>query len=529
MTFFKEFWSVDSKGDSLLTVFLKLSGVPFTRTYSNKLFEEHPHKDNLYGLSSMLRNYKIENTGIRFEDKSNIHSLATPFIAHFANEFIIVKEVSPTSITYYWHGKPITLTTEEFLKTWKGVALVTDIGTQSAEPDYRKNKIQERYKGFSLNLLKILALLSLILIFFHTNKETEPVFITSMLLNMAGIYICYLLLLKQVHIYSSQADKICSIFKKSDCNNVLESDAAKFMGIIGWSETGFGYFTSNLLFLLIFPEDLAIYSLLNLLTLPYTLWSVWYQKFKVKQWCPLCLTVTLLLWCIFSLNCFSGFINFPSITPFEAASIIVIYLLPFLLISLLLPVFSYERKLKAVIYEMNSFKLKDDVFNALLKSGKRFSIDESVSHIIFGNPEAKTCISILTNPHCQPCARMHKRIEAILDHNENKISIQYIFTSFNKSLDDSNKFLIAAYQNNSRQQTLTIYREWFEGAKHKKDEYMKRFNYDLATDAVKDEFNAHEKWKNQTGLRATPTILVDGYELPNSYRLEDIINLEIKS
>ena len=48
-----------------------------------------------------------------------------------------------------------------------------------------------------------------------------------------------------MHIHSLFADKICSLFSKSDCNNVLESNVAKPWGIFGWSEIGLDYFVSN--------------------------------------------------------------------------------------------------------------------------------------------------------------------------------------------------------------------------------------------------------------------------------------------
>lgn len=73
-------------------------------------------------------------------------------------------------------------------------------------------------------------------------------------------------------IQSNYADKLCSLFKKSDCNNVLESEVVKFLGVFSWSEIGFGYFVSTLLIYLFFPQWIHVF------TLPYTLWSVWFQK-----------------------------------------------------------------------------------------------------------------------------------------------------------------------------------------------------------------------------------------------------------
>jgi protein-disulfide isomerase len=39
---------------------------------------------------------------------------------------------------------------------------------------------------------------------------------------------------------------------------------------------------------------------------------------------------------------------------------------------------------------------------------------------------------------------------------------------------------------------------------------------------VENEFKKHEEWKEKTGLQATPTILVNGYKLPDHYKIEDL-------
>ena len=40
--------------------------------------------------------------------------------------------------------------------------------------------------------------------------------------------------------------------------------------------------------------------------------------------------------------------------------------------------------------------------------------------------------------------------------------------------------------------------------------------------AIEEEFQRHEAWKQKTQLRATPTILINGYQLPESYKIEDL-------
>ena len=75
-----------------------------------------------------------------------------------------------------------------------------------------------------------------------------------LLVNFAGISVCSLLVLKQLHVQSRYVDRICTLFSQSDCNNVLESDAAKLWGIFGWSEIGLGYFAANIIILLLLPH-----------------------------------------------------------------------------------------------------------------------------------------------------------------------------------------------------------------------------------------------------------------------------------
>ena len=48
---------------------------------------------------------------------------------------------------------------------------------------------------------------------------------------------------------------------------------------------------------------------------------------------------------------------------------------------------------------------------------------------------------------------------------------------------------------------------------------------DFDDESLLAEFTLHENWKKMTGLRATPTVLINGYKLPDNMRLEDIIYL----
>ena len=100
------------------------------------------------------------------------------------------------------------------------------------------------------------------------------------LIDIAGLYLTYLLVQKSLKIKNRVADTVCKALQEGGCDNVLEMKAAKFFGIFSWSEVGFTYFSVSLLTLLMFPQWICYLALCNACCLPFTFWSIWYQKFR---------------------------------------------------------------------------------------------------------------------------------------------------------------------------------------------------------------------------------------------------------
>lgn len=511
----------NGKTQNVLSVFLQKMNVKYTPTFANKLYNEHPHKYNLFGLSKMLSEYKIENAGLRIENKDEgLASLEVPFIAQSGGEFVTVYKIGTKKVSYIWKGKKLEVSLTEFKDSWTGVVLVGEADKDSIEPNYNENKKKGLIKQIQQALL-LGTIGTLILLAFIQGELYKSVeFILLLITNLAGMYISHLLILKQLHIQSSNADKICSLFDKSDCNDVLDSPAAKFLGVISWSEVGLSYFISNFIILLFIPSLIPFMALINILALPYSFWSIWYQKFKAKTWCPLCLIVQVLLWLLFIVNISFGYITIPDFTLSNILLVGCIYALPYLCLNQMLPIITESRKVEQIRQEMNSLKMNDDVFTSLLKKQPYYTVDKSESSILFGNPNASTLITVITNPHCEPCARMHKRIDTLLKEIGDKICLQYIFTSFSEELNDSCKILISAYKNKSNWEE--IYGNWYESGKSNISTFIDKFDILYNSTQVNDEFELHEKWVNASKIYATPTIIYNGYELPDKYTIEDL-------
>ena len=523
------------KQQNSFVALLDLLKVKHTRDFSNGYFNEHPHKYNLFGLSKMLSDYGVENGAIKIADKEReIAEIETPFIAHFGGDFVVVHKVDAipqslnTSVHFIWKGNEHVLSISEFSEAWTGIVLLAESSEKSIEPDYKEHKKKDR-----LNFLKKVALFSicsLILLFTYIH-QSQQLSVTQLLsysillsLNLIGMYISYLLLLKQMHVQSQYADKICSLFKQNDCNHVLESKAAKLWGIFGWSEIGLGYFSTNLLILLFFPTWIIYIALINILTLPYSFWSVWYQYVKAKQWCVLCLIVQVLLWAIFIANYIFSYIQLPAFSPSvlqSFSSLACCYAALVLGINALIPKLNAEKLVPILRRAINGMKADESIFKTLLKQQPFYETNDSDSIIRFGNPKSSLRLSIFSNPYCNPCSRMHKKIEMLLQKTNNNVNVQYVLSSFNKNLNSTNKYLIAAClaDNNN---VVRIFTDWFERGKELRDDYFKNMNLDMENPKIEIEFQKHEAWRNKTQLRATPTILVNGYQLPENYKVEDL-------
>lgn len=231
---------------NIIVELLRLLDVKFTTKCLINLYNSNPYHNTLYGLSMILSSYNIDNVAIRLKDKQQVLNIDSPFIAYASNDFVLVKQIEKTKVKCLFNNEYLDIKLEEFVSIWSGVLLMVETNDRTIEPDYFENRKREFLDKILSNLVWIIALLICVFHFVFVALFTmESIAILSVLLG--GIYVSFLLLQKQLKVQSAYADKLCSLFNKSNCNSVLESDAAKFLGVFSWSEIGFAYFVSTFL------------------------------------------------------------------------------------------------------------------------------------------------------------------------------------------------------------------------------------------------------------------------------------------
>lgn len=503
------------------TTLLSLLKIKYTKNYSSELFSEHPNKHNLLGLSQMLSEYNIANEGIIVDDKKtfSLQTLNLPFIAQMGTGFAVVTGITDSKVELIINDLNIKIDQDQFRDSWKGILLLVEPNEDySIEPMWKDHKRE----SLSRNIKYVLLLGSIFSVLILNLRDQQFGFpwVVLFFLNLCGVFVSCLLLQKQININGRIAEKLCSIFSKGDCNDVLNSGAAQLFGF-SWSEIGIGYFIGNLIIICFMPILIPYFAAINLFILPYSIWSIWYQKFKVKQWCVLCLMVQLLLWLIFMGNILFGYLILPFFSLDNIISIGLIYGIPILTINALMSLIAQSWKGEMFKHGFNSLRLTEEVFCAQLKRQMHIDIGLEDSKIIFGNPQAEIRITIFSNPHCNPCARLHKKIDMLLQAS-NKFCIQYIFCSFGPEWEDSSKHLLAIYLNNEIEIAKSVFNEWFKTGKNDRIKFREKYKMDIGDPYVLEEYNKHLEWGRINNIESTPTVFVNGYLLPDLYKLEDI-------
>lgn len=503
---------------NLLNKILDTLRVPHTNFYVNKLYREHPFKDTFWGLSKMLSSYNIPNNAFHFTNIDDIYLIDTPFVAQVGSEFVLVNKIDGGTVLFCHNDKYQSITLEEFKNQWTGKALLFETSQDSVEPNYIAHKVLFRLSI----IIRIVVASAFIYCCFYTLTRLSAsmsVNIGLLLFSSFGLFCSYSLCRKELKIADRYGDKLCSLFKKANCNSVIESSAAKIANKYSLSAIGVGYFISSLLLCTIEVFQFPLF-IIDCIAVLFTLWSFGYQKFKLHQYCLLCLIICGCIWG--NLFCYIYSVNNFIFDIFTFAFVGAFVLLIMYVTAMGFIYLSKSKEMQMKVYRLQSIKHNDLVFSSLLKNQKHYDLD-NVSRIVLGNPQGSITVTILSNLHCQPCKKMHSRMCEVIGQNR-EIRLVYIYSSFNEALEDSTKCLLYNYIHHPKEYEVML-EKWYRYGMYHRRKFYNEYPYDDNDIDTNEEILKHTNWKISNNVSATPTVFVNGYLLPQEYSVEDLINI----
>jgi len=476
--------------------------------------------DRLKSVSKMLNYWQISAV-IKNKNSNELVGINEPFLTQLGNRLVLVNKFAETEVIVSdVKLRNHTLTPREFTKDFNGQIIEISLRQRLDATDYRKELVNRtRIPVF------LAGLFSLLLLYVITNAVTFSAFYVwaLLILKLAGLSISVLLLFQTIDKDNSLIRGICGADKRKNCNAILSSEAANITEELSWSEVGFFYFAGSLLVLFFNPGDQAtrmFLLLINIASLPYTYYSIYYQWRLARQWCVLCCLVQGILW----LEFFTFLSSYP---PFrypdfkEVTRIIMGFSTPILAWIFFKPIFLSSKLTSDLTLQLNRFKYNEEVFTKFLHESEPVVQIAENDTLIIGSPNAPSVITMIVNPYCRHCARVYKSLNTWLPARKD-IKLQLIFSTGN----DKNKMLIAEdlmsiYLNGNSRLTRQAVKAWF-GQRQKwygrwAQKYIAPAN-DHALTAVMRQAN----WCEEAKISATPVLLINGFKLPSLYRVDDL-------
>ena len=512
----------------ILKKILLLLDVPFTRGYLKDKVASHPEQESLLTISDTLNHYKVDSLGLNLSVEK-LDQIPLPCIIQIQENghpyFSILTKAEIDSVDYLDEKGKVKYTSKvDFAKIWTGVTLLLEKSAKSGEPGYKATQREVLVFRSLLILLGLLSLFGLIAFYqpIFANPNQALIILSLFLIKAIGLFISSVLLWSEVDKDNKAIRDFCTGGKNIDCNSVTSSFSLP--GGISLSIIAFAYFFSGVLFLLLTSfsgsglQLLGYLSLSGVFVIPI---SIYYQWAKIRKWCVLCLWIStvllaeILLSQIFLVNTVS--VQFQELTLFSflfIGSIVAwLSLKPYLLT---------EKELQKQKSKLARFLSNTEIFDHFLSGSRRISNNPEGLGIMLKGENAKYHVLKVCNPYCGPCANSHPILEELFA-SEN-INLQVVF---HPGGEDAIKYktishIMAVAAQANQEQILKALDDWYLSEKKEYEAFAAKYpmNGELKTQESRTQDMLN--WCEQENISYTPTIFINGYELPKAYSIEDL-------
>lgn len=515
--------------DNTLRTLLQLVKELNIKISSKVIYErllQHPNYPTLLSVCDVLSEYNIRNAAYNISI-NDLQEAPSPCIAHIRDEkFILIKQIKD-GIVYYLNSssKETSISIQEFSKDFTGNILVAWASSDAGDPQYLKTRVKELFDSVSTPLIvtAILIIFSFLIAKYSSfliGIQLETILIA--VFTSLGLVVSILLLIQSIDSSNPLIHKLC-FGERTSCNSILSSKASKILGgTVSLSEIGFYYFAGSLLLLLFNTHSIGALQTLatiNLLSLPFTFYSIYYQGVIVKQWCTLCCTIQALLWLEFTQLGHYLLLPININNSSNFTSLLIAFILPALIWLLIKPYLTKLQSLNQIKEDLNEFKRNEDLFQTLLKNQTKYALLNEQNSLKTGDDDSVNVVTIVSNPYCGPCGNAHKLLDDWLLQGVVKFKLQSVFVTINEEGERVAKHLAALI--NEKEKLTAAINDWYSRKNKDFDSWASLYPANITRES-EIIYKKQVEWCKLIDVEYTPTILINGYKLPKPYQLEDI-------
>jgi len=192
------------------------------------------------------------------------------------------------------------------------------------------------------------------------------------------------------------------------------------------------------------------------------------------------------------------------------------------------PYFLQLAKITQLNHNLRHFKYNKDLFDTAVMGQPKFAVPAAEWSIVLGNAEANNIITMVSSPYCQPCAKAHAQIDEAINNLDN-IQVRIVFVGKNNDEKDTktqvHRHLMALNELPDKTIIKRALHDWYIQKQKNYDVWAKAYPVPIAIGINNNRHKLEEQkaWVDLAGIKATPTLLVNGYKLPRQiYQLNEL-------
>ncbi len=518
---------VDIYLSGILKLWLHIFGVHIDRNQIYDVLVSHPYYPSMLAVSNVLSSeFNLTNHSFDFDEDDNqkllfCKNVTTPFLATLKKnkQYVLVSKISESEVEYQYNRTKIVVTLSQFISIWNGYAMIAipspQFSTKKAKGNPDINKIVKYIVLFFWPV-------ALILIASNSYRFITGSIIYIFLLNILGLTISFFLLKKEYDDSASIVDRLCNI-SGSGCSKAKQNKL--LWGQVSWAELGVVYFSGSLLLLLLknqTNESLLLLYVMSVSTIVFSIYSLYYQFFKLKNICIACMTTLF----IFYLSFFaikSLEINFNNIGYIEIVYSLFVFSVPFGIWWLIKPFVKEIYNNKSLKRELVRFKFKSNYY---YYSKKKFT-DKSLQYVgvsVYRTGDLNKVI-IITNPNCSLCEKVFQDLLIMVEQKISNTTFDIVFGMGDLDQDSENypvmKILASVYLEKGSAAMLESLKVWYSSNKSV-SEFQKLFPCNTDINDINYFLHKHSEWCSENEILGTPTIIYNGDTISSYYDLIDL-------
>ncbi|WP_425883308.1 vitamin K epoxide reductase family protein [Parabacteroides sp. ASD2025] len=499
---------------------IRIRGYKVKKNFIYELLCSHPDFPSLASISDTLTLldiphfvYKLEYEDLLKQGNSLLHLNTIN-----GGNFVILDFATNNQIYYYDFNlnKKVTIAKKEFLSKWSKISLEIESNT-----NYKRNNIFNLDKVKN-NIIVVCVLLIVLMYAMLCCLLGFLICLLPLIISIIGVAVTWFINRHELHLEDRFTENICKMGKNIDCNAVLSSKSSMLFGKISLGEIGLSYFLATTLMLFILPIIVDKESYLNSLyiiaicSLPYTLYSLIYQKFVIHKWCPFCLVAISMMWGLFiSYNLMltrAFFVSYKTLLL-----LCFIYINVFAFVMLVRSIFE-ERMLNLDIkIKSMRFKRNSQIFEIVYRLQNNYLMNFSVDDICFGNLNSNCVLTTVISESCKHCKSLVELLINIIENKNFNIKWNIRFYCMNYNLDKCTVFkaIIAEYMKD-KCRAFYLLKMWCMNEK------LNIYNVTIDDAISSNLFEKHFKWIRENRVDFVPSIFINNKKFPSVYNFKDL-------